>query len=154
MSDILKPFRRCLLCKKRKNLVFVTQPHYSYKNYYHTECLKNVLSNPEKHLEVLDCANNIADIIQLNEQDEQRELENTRWQIHRAHQLSSIFNEEHVVNLQETSDYQQSVDRAERLNITLDLLDKIDNSLSKLKYDEPKIKTDNNNKFAKIFKDN
>lgn len=76
--DILRPFRSCFYCHKKDNLVQAVR-HTAYEGtlryYYHEECLKRVLCNPEDHAQYLDLALDIANCIEMKEAREERRIE-------------------------------------------------------------------------------
>ena len=68
LMDILRKFRKCRFCNDKKHLSVVTQCelYNTTYYYYHPECVRRVLANPEQYSSYVDTAIAITD--HINEQ--------------------------------------------------------------------------------------
>jgi hypothetical protein len=100
-TDIFKIFKSCFYCHSKKDLLRVEHPGYDTTfNYYHKECLKEVLLDPEKHVGCLDTAISIQDQIIKDDEQLKKQQRYRQELINRAKELSIHVQPEPVIEVQ------------------------------------------------------
>jgi hypothetical protein len=89
-TDGWKLFRRCFLCKGRKNLLRVAHPAYDTTfSYYHEDCLVKVMASPEESPHAIDSAIQIMDQLHSNELKQQEARRRLQVQVQRLKRVVS-----------------------------------------------------------------